>query len=416
MRYFLITLLITSLSLGAAAQADCTAARGEPIRLGAVFPPKGLLGTDASDPYRGVQAMVAAVNACGGVNDRPVELVYVPAANYDEAIQAADELSGDVPVIIGSGNATVTVGLSQRGNDFGDFVLWEVTESLDGSYDTPYAFSPRPNDVQTGSLTADYIENQVMPLLGDEALRLAIVYQMDSRALAVLDGMNFQWDRSAVLMQEYDDYLENAEAFSVRVREEDINVLVVVGFDDTPDDLWYYLREADANLDAWIQVGSEVSGCIYCRHVRNTDGLIWVRAAGNVNTDYRLGIIGAVYEQYVDHYQDQFDSLPDTRADLAASGVFTLLRWILPEAGDQITAASVRAAAFATEVASLNGMMGEGWRLVNDSIQYQNQHAAVIFSQRQNGTYCVVAPVAVASCAQGLQRFPTWRERAVAGR
>ena len=360
--------------------------------------------------------MVAAVNACGGVNDRPVELVYAPAANYDEAIQAADELSGDVPVIIGSGNATVTWGLRQRADDYGEFVLWEVTEPLNETHDVPYAFSPRPTYIQLGNQVDDFIEDQIIPLLGDEPPRIAIVYDADSRAYDVLDGLSSYGFRSAIIMHSYADASDVSEALAVQMREADINVLVVVGFDDTPDDLWYYLREADANLDAWIQVGSEVSGCIYCRRVRNTDDLIWVRAAGNVNTDYRMGMIGAVYEQYLEHYQDQFHTLPDTRADLAASGVFTLLRWILPEAGDEITAESVREAAFATEVASLNGMMGEGWRLVNDSIQYQNQNAAVIFSQRQNGAYCVVAPVAVASCAQGLQRFPTWRERAVAGR
>src|SRR5689334_13862169 len=86
----------------------CVTASGEPLRIGAVFPSQTVLMASAVTPYEGVVAMVNAVNACGGVDGHPVELVSQSANNRDSSRAAVAKLSGDVPIIIGSGSPAVS--------------------------------------------------------------------------------------------------------------------------------------------------------------------------------------------------------------------------------------------------------------------------------------------------------------------
>ena len=86
-RLFLFALFCLTVSFAHAQDnpTACVPAAGGPLRIGAVFPAQTVLTASAMTPYRGVVAMVAAVNACGGVGGRPVELVNVSANNRDSA-------------------------------------------------------------------------------------------------------------------------------------------------------------------------------------------------------------------------------------------------------------------------------------------------------------------------------------------
>src|SRR5688500_16812640 len=121
MRYLLFLFILFTFN-NVHAHRDCMPSSGTPLRLGAVFPPDTLFDTSTGDAYRGVEAMVAAWNQCGG--GRPVELVYIPAADREEALQAVEQLRGEVPLIIGSGSSAVSDILIESSTN-GDFILWE---------------------------------------------------------------------------------------------------------------------------------------------------------------------------------------------------------------------------------------------------------------------------------------------------
>jgi ABC-type branched-subunit amino acid transport system substrate-binding protein len=404
----LVAFLITILHSGVSAQVnDCVPAQGEPLRIGAVFPPETLFGTDAADPYRGVQAMVAAVNACGGLAGRPVALVLALAGNYEEAVVAADTLSGVVPVVVGSGSAVVGDALtSAAGGD--RFFYWEVSEPQDKPH--AYALSPRPNSRQLGGQAAILVDTAIRVLLDDvQPLRVALVYEDNLRAQAVAAGVLPALGEPPVIEHLVRGRSTSNYQLAVQMREQQINVVILAAFEHHADLLWSQLREADANLTAWVQVGGDQDRFNMCERMGNVDGIISISAAGTASEDYRPAALGAVYAAYRTAYDGQFQRWPSERADLAASGMYMLLREILPVVRGDYTPATIQQAAVHTTGAG-TALMGEGWTL--DPLTWTNQAAAAIVSQRQNHAFCTLAPAAAATCDRPLQLLPTWRERA----
>ncbi|MBA3869914.1 MAG: ABC transporter substrate-binding protein [Anaerolineae bacterium] len=405
---FLIGLLSLTVSLVHAQDnaTACVPAAGDVLHIGAVFPSQTVLMASAITPYQGVVAMVDAVNACGGIAGHPLELVSVPANNRDSAREAVAKLSGDVPLIIGSGLPAVSEVLLDASHD-GKFVYWEVTEPLDKPHQ--WSFSPLPNNAQLGSQSANFIQSRVSTLLADKPLRLAIIYQKRPAAQQIVDALASDLPTVPVLTYAYDNVLYDGESVAQQIREKKINALVVVGFDHDTDNFWLSMRQTDANVLAYIQVSAEPDRSNWCEHVGNTDGLITVSRTGAVNPAYRQQHIGALYDQYLTAYKEKSAAVPDESADLAASGTYLLLHDILPLAADDFTVANLQRTLTTLQLSTGHGLMGEGFAVDGKSLL--NGAGIAIFQQRQDNQFCSLAPSDIATCSSDLQPFPTWRER-----
>ncbi len=382
----------------------CLPASGEPVRVGAVFPSTTILTASAVEPYRGVVAMVAAINACGGVDGRPVELVNMPANNRDRAREAVAKLSGDVPLIIGSGSPAVSEVLLDESRG-GAFVYWEVSEPLDASHQ--WSFSPLPTNSQLGSQTADFIQTQVSTLLGEkQPLRLAIIHEKRPAAQQIADALSSSLSTPPVFTYAYDNVLANSYNFAKQIREKKVNAVVVVTFNRDFDLFWSNMRRADANVMAYIQVG-EPDRRNACDRIGNSDNLITISRTGAVSDAYREQQIGSVYDEYTAIYMKKFALLPDGAADLSASNTYLLLHDILPDVVNDFTVTNLQQKIQVAQVAVGSSLMGEGFT-VKDNV---NQSAVAVVQQRQDNRFCSLFPSDIATCSAGLLPFPTWRER-----
>jgi ABC-type branched-subunit amino acid transport system substrate-binding protein len=396
-------LLLLTLTLCAAlvfqqldAQEDtaCTPAAGDPIQIGAVFPIGDLFSIDAGEPLRGVLAMVSAVNACGG--GRPIELTHIAADNRDEALNALASL--DFPLIIGGGSEAVSEALTEASTS-GDFVYWEVSESLDTSV-SEWAFSPRPTRAQLGSAAVAFVTTQIPELIAGQPPRIAFIYEERAREIAngVLDAIQPQIVRS------YSNIFQNPYRLAVQIREQKIDVVMIATFEGDANYFWRALREADANIAAWVQIGGQLEDTC------DSYAAISVDATGEVARAYRQSIGDEVYQQYLASYQRLFNEMPGERADLAASGFYLIAQHIL--SSREATPESIRSAILTSDLPVFTGFVGEGLKL--DAETRLNTAASTIIQQRQGEGFCTIAPDALATCANPLQSFPTWRERAVA--
>jgi ABC-type branched-subunit amino acid transport system substrate-binding protein len=392
--------LFSSMPLLAAPAAqtsdECTPAEGEPIRIGAVFPEGDLFSLDAPEPLQGVQTMIDAINACGG--GRPVELVYASANNRQQALEALDDFSGDVPLIIGSGSLAVSEALAEASSD-GSFVYWEVTEALDENGE--WAFSPRPNNRQLGSLAAQFVLDDLPVLVDGREPKVALLYEQ--RASNIADGILDVLQPK--LQQSYSNTLEDAYDFAIDIRDQEIDVVMVATFEGDANRFWNTLRQADANIAAWVQVGSQLDD--------DCDSFagITVSASGAVDEEYRLATGGAIYERYQALYEEAYGERGE-RADLAASGTYMLLMHILPRDSETpLTADDIREAILDSDIPQYSGLMGEG---VLDFETGANSAASAVVQQRQWDGFCSIAPGTLATCTSELQSFPTWRNRAIA--
>ncbi len=393
----------------ASAQEDaaaCIPASGDSLLIGTVFPSAALLSSSTLQPYRGVTTMVDAINACGGVAGHPVGLVNIPANNRNSAHEAISKLKGDVLLIIGSGSPAVSEVLLDESRN-GDFIYWEVSEPVETPHQ--WSFSSLPTNTQLGSQTADFIQSKVNTLLDDAPLRLAIVHEKRPAAQAVVDALTADLSAPPTLVYAYDNVLTDGYAVAKQMREKKVNALVIVAFDRDSDQMWLSLRQADANVLAYIQVGSEPARRNACNRIGNSDNLLTITRAGVVSDVYRQQHIGAIYEHYSAAYMKQFALLPDATADLSASSTYLLLHELLPQTADDFTVSNIQQMLQSAQLPSGSGLIGEGFQL--DSTALFNQAAVAIIQQRQNNRFCSLFPADIATCSADLQPFPTWRER-----
>lgn len=400
----LIVLAITPITMAAA--ADCTPAEGEPIRLGVIFPEGALFTSENTTDYQGVQAMGAAFNACGGVNGRPVEWVYEPAASRTQAANAATRLieEAGVTLIVGSGLPAVDEGAREVAEAKG-VVYWEVTEAVDPEGE--WFFSPRPTSSQLGALTGQFVAESLPESLGKSDLRVALIYENRPHGQTLAEGIRDALPTPPALEYSYTDHLYEAYDLGIRLREEHIDVVILAAFERDGDRLWFGARYADANVGAWIHVGSEGYKRGLCERLGNIDGFIGIDSTGPISTTYRQEIAGEFYANYRRIYMRTHSVEPTERADLAASGVYLLLKHVLPVVEGDFTAENIRTALLSLDLREV-GLMGEGL-IFEDGL---NAAPGIVVQQQQGGNFCSVWPSAIGTCAGGLTPFPTWVERA----
>lgn len=393
------------------AQENCTPATDTPLRLGAIFPKGGLLTARTDEYYEGADAMRQAINACGGVNGHPVDWVFMPAANREDAGKAARHLINEekVSVIVGSGSLAGAEGAQEIAESSG-VVYWEMTEPIEAG--KSWVFSSRPTNNQLGSETASFVQSVLPTTLGYDSPRVALVYENRPRGQEVAKGVRQGLAIAPVIDYGYADQLDAAYSLAVKIRENKIDVLILVAFEDDGDSLWFALRQADANIGAWIHIGSTGYKRGLCQRLGNIDSYLSIDVSGDVSTEYRQKTLGDVFQLYRRSYMAAFSQEPDDLADLSASGTYMLLHYVLPQVTGDLTPDAIRAALLSVHIAAPAGMLGEGFTL--DSTSHLNQTPGIIVQQQQSGAFCTVFPVGLATCSASVLPFPTWRERALA--
>jgi hypothetical protein len=389
----------------ATAQA-CTTATGEPVLLGAVFANPSLLTTTTSEGRAGLDAMARAVNACGGINGRPVELVYQSANNRPQAQRAAiDLLAQGVEIIVGSSTPVV----SDVPNEFAaanEIVYWEVNVPLvNGS---AWSFSPRPTRHQMGASAADFI-NRELPLLGETEIRAALIWESLPRTSELAAGVRAATG-NLIIDHEYSESLTGIRQLGRDIREQHINTVYVAAYDRDALRLWYGLQDADANIAAWVQLDSDGYRRTLCNSM-TVEGFISVTADGNIDPAYRRSVLGPLFREYQTIYLNEEGVAPSPTADLSASGLYLLLRKVLPAINGEITAASVRNALILLKLPPDSGMLGEGLQFTMERDSWINTHASPVIQQQQGALFCSLIPTAGATCGGGLIPFPNWYER-----
>jgi|GEM_PF-1491088 len=385
-----------------AAQDECIPADGESIILGAIFPEGNLLTRRDGESYQGAEAMRQAINACGGVNGRPVEFMYEPANDRDEAAESAQRLvEAGVPLIVGSGSQAVSEG-AREVTEAAGVIYWEMTESLDDAGE--WSFSSRPNNWGLGFAAAEFVLTTIPT--SNDAPRIALVHEARARGQQIAEGVMQMLELvgvPAIIEYSYSDILYETNDLAERIRDEQIDVLIFSGFDEDGEYLWYALREANANIKAWLQVGSEGYGREWCERGGNMQGFISIDATGPISTSYRQAWMGEVYTLYRRTYLNEYGTEPSYNADLSAIGIHELMSRIAPFVEGDYTSEAIRAAS--------NEFVAQQARMYGEETGFNV--SGVVVRQQQGSFFCSVWPQDIATCAAGVQPFPTWRERAL---
>jgi branched-chain amino acid transport system substrate-binding protein len=187
-----ISLAIALVAITLGASQASRAPRGEPIRIGAVFPLAGSAAGLASDELRGVQIAAELVNADGGIRGRPVELdVRDLERGADAPAVMASFRDAGIQAVIGAYGSDLSIAASQAAAEAG-LVYWEagaVADRLTGR-GLPSVFRVGASGSNLGSNSAAFAAAQLAPRMGRAAsqLRVAVVAADDAYATSVADA------------------------------------------------------------------------------------------------------------------------------------------------------------------------------------------------------------------------------------
>ena len=165
---------------------------GPPIRIGAVFPLAGSAAGLAGYELRGVQIAASLVNADGGIDGRPIEVVV---RNLERSADAAAVMGGlrdeGIEAVIGAYGSDLSIAASQAAAAAG-LVYWEagaVADRLTGR-GLPNVFRVGASGSNLGSNSAAFAATQLASRLGrpTSGLRVAIVAAEDAYTSSVADA------------------------------------------------------------------------------------------------------------------------------------------------------------------------------------------------------------------------------------
>lgn len=394
--YLLLCTLLLMLSNSVLAQSnDCTIDALPSITVGLVFPSDSFLMPNRVDFYRGAVGMLETMNQCSTGNT--IEWIEAYAEDYEGAIDAAEMLATehDVRLIIGGGSTAVSDGLANAARDL-DIILWETTEGLtSGGHN---AFSVTNSNFQRGLSVADFVRNTY----GEEA-SIALIYNERERSTGIAQGIQSVLGDHILIKQVHAEYIPAAQ-LALDIRRQEIDVVILVTFQTVADSLWRSMRDADANVEGWLNVGDPGYRFGLCNRIGESDGLITIHRFAMTNPD------NDIFDEFATYYQTEFGKFPTERAHLTASGVYMLLSYVLPQLDDNPSTDAIRDAIYNATADMGDGLMGEGLSVSAES--GSNELASLVVQQNQSGTFCTASPSALATCST-VEEFSSWRDRAI---
>jgi branched-chain amino acid transport system substrate-binding protein len=367
------------------------------MTVGLVFPAGVFITPNRIEYHEGAVAMLNAMNRCWGAEGMRVDWVVEFAEDYDDAVDAMTTLitDYDIKLVIGGGSSAVSSGLSDTAGALG-IIFWETTEGI--AVDGQFSFSVTSGDYQRGEMVADFIRTTY----GNDA-KVALIYNELDRPAMIADGIRRSLEGNILIDDGHDETI-HAHALALDIRRQEIDVVVLVTFQAEADRLWRAMRDEDANVDGWLNIGDPGYRYGLCRRIGETDGLITIHRFAMTNPD------NAIFNEFATVYQTEFGHFPTERAHLSASGVYMLLRYVLPQLDSLPSVDAIRDAIYSVTEDRGAGLMGEGLRFNPDT--GNNQNATVVVQQNQSGAFCTVSPSTLATCDE-TKTFSTWRERAI---
>lgn len=394
MRLSIIIIMLFGIILTpTSAQSDCVPASGEPITLGAVFPQDFLLLDDSNNAYSAVLAVTELYNQCNE-GARPIEWQLESATTYDDAIEAMERFNeNNVPIVIGSGMESVSEGLNDAATTH-EIVFWDVTERP-RQMPSDWSFTLRPSNAILGNRTAEFIQTEVVNMVLDEPLRLALVVEDTLHANMMADAVREQLGDVIVV----DETIARPSDIAVNIRETDANVLLLISISGDANSLWFAMRQADANVDAWMMLGQEeLTLTNHYADDLDTTGVMIIGSQHIAVESVEQAISQEWYTLFLQAYRDLSDDAPDTEVLSAAVGTHHLLVSVLSQVSSDITSEAVR-----DIMQNSSGI---------DLFNMTDTLPLAVRQQQENG-YCLLAPASFRTCDAPMQAFPTWRQRAL---
>jgi len=240
--------------------------REEPIRIGAVFPTSGNAATLAGPELTGVRIAADLVNADGGVNGRPIELVTRDLRSRDEAETVMADLAGQgIGIVVGAYSSDLSMAASDAADRHG-VLYWEagaVADQLTGR-GLPLVFRVGTTGGTLGANSSMFAAKELAKRLGKDPseLRVALAVADDAYARTVADAAESTADglgMPVVTRESYDMYLPDWGNLMANLKAAKPDVVILASH--IPDGIAFREAMVASGLRVGALIGSTMAEC-----------------------------------------------------------------------------------------------------------------------------------------------------------
>ena len=386
------------------------------IKIGAVFPLSGPEAPLAKQEYAGVQIARDLVNADGGVDGAPIELITRDLVfESDATSRVADLKAHGVTAILGAYSSSLSMPVSDATQAAG-LLYWEagaVADQLTGrAY--PLVFRVGAAGSNLGSTSSHFAAQVLAPRLGlkPSQLKMAIVHNLDGYPSSVAAAVKQQAEQERIQVVAnvvYDAHTPDWTSVLAQVRTAQPNILVLASYIADGVDFRRAMLKSGLRVDAFI--GSTMAQCVPDFGAMLGADAIGVFAADRPPPGFNPGALTAtgksVYDRFSAAYRREFGSEPTEEALAGFGAAWALFHYVVPHARD-LSASSMAASARSLDLPAGTLANGAGMKFSTSAeAMGQNTRAASVIWQWQGVRHSVtVYPPVFATGSPGFIPLP----------
>jgi len=386
------------------------------VKIGALFPLSGPQAPLAKQEYAGVQIARDLINADGGVDGAPIELVTRDlVAESDASAHVADLKAHGVNAILGAYSSSLSMPVSDAAQAAG-LLYWEagaVADQLTGR-GYPLVFRVGAAGSNLGTMSTHFAADVLAPRLGraPSQLTMAIVHNLDGYPSSVADAVQQQAQREGIQLVAnvvYDAHTPDWTSVLAQVRAAQPNILVLASYIADGVDFRRAMLKSGLHVDALI--GSTMAQCVPDFGAMLGADAIGVFASDRPPDGFNPGALTATgkssYDRFSAAYRREFGSEPTEEALAGFGAAWALFHYVMPHAHD-LSAGAMAASARSLDLPDGTLANGAGIRFSGSAeTMGQNTRAASVIWQWQGVRHSVtVYPPVFATGSPGFIPLP----------
>ena len=404
-----------ALFLAACATAP-TGSTPSSIKVGALFPLTGSQSPLAKQEYAGVHIARDFVNADGGVDGIPINLVTRDLTAAPDAGARVKELKAQgAKAILGSYSSSLSMPVSAAAQAQG-LLYWEagaVADQLTGRGD-PLVFRVGATGSNLGAMASQFAAQVLGPRLSKapSGLRMVIVHNVDGYPTSVADAVNQQAQREGIPVVGdvvYDAHVPDWPSVLRQVRAAQANILVLASYIADGVDFRRAMLNDGLHVDAFI--GSTMAQCVPDFGAMLGPDAVGVFAADRPPHGFNPTALTptgqAIYTRFSAAYRREYGTDPTEESLAGFSAAWTLFHYVMPHASD-LSATALASAARSLDLPAGTLANGAGVKFATTENQMgQNIRAASVIWQWQGIRHSVtVYPPVFATGTPGFIPLP----------
>jgi branched-chain amino acid transport system substrate-binding protein len=390
---------------------------GAPIRIVTALPFSGSLAQPGTDIFAGADIARELVNAAGGVKGRQVEFVRADVPDAKVAVTEFNrQITDGRKIFFCCYSSGINLAASQ------------VTERNQALIIEPGAVAPEITGrglkyvLRTNGDATNYAQGAVAaltdlvtPKLGKTPadVTVALVHEQGSfgqgfakAATPLLTEKGFK----VVADEAYDMAATDLSSLVLKVKNLNPTAILATSYDNDAVLFWDTARQQGLQPQVLIGSGGGYSSQVFpAKQAKNAEGVMESSSSANVKPDGLKPDAQAVAKQFLDRYTAANPGkTPSNQVVLGFIGMYTMLKYVMPQADDPTDPKSVRDAAAKIDVPA--GELPTGWG-VKFTEGGQNERAFSTVQQWQNGKLTVVYPAEFATAEPIMIPLPAWNQR-----